>query len=277
MRKCSSTAILPCMASPFDRSRTRAAACDKMTAKSPGDHSRMVTTQTIALAQDGSRTFDAYLARPEYGKAPSIMIFTEMFGIGQHNRDMADDYARRGFNALIPNLFWRAAYPGELAFDGPDRDAAWARLAAFDVDAAGRDIGAAVQWLRAQPSANGKVFALGFCAGGRMAFVAAARAHVDAAVSFYGMGIAKHADDFAAVHCPVHLHYGLKDPHIPQSEVDAVMQLAQHQPSIEIFLYADAGHSFFNPIRPGYHAASAKLAGERLDALIERTFAAAPA
>src|SRR4029077_7772364 len=138
--------------------------------------------------QDGSRTYDAFLARPEHRKAPSIMIFTEMFGIGQHNRDMAEDYARRGLNALIPNLFWRSAYPGELAFEGPDRDAAWARLAALDVDVAGRDIGAAVHWLRAQPFSNDKVFALGFCAGGRMAFVAAARAGVDAAVSFYGMG-----------------------------------------------------------------------------------------
>jgi carboxymethylenebutenolidase len=237
----------------------------------------MVTTQTIALAQDGDRTFDAYLARPEHGNAPSIMIFTEMFGIGQHNRDMAEDYARRGFNALIPNLFWRAAHPGELAFDGPDRDAAWARLAALDVDAAGGDIGTAVRWLRAQPFSNGKVFALGFCAGGRMAFVAAARAGVDAAVSFYGMGIAKHDAEFGRVNCPVQLHYGLKDPHIPRPEIDAVTHAAAQRPHIEIFLYPDAGHSFFNPIRPGYHAVSAKLAGERLDALIERTLAAAPA
>ena len=237
----------------------------------------MVTTQIITLMQDGSRTYDAYLARPEHGKAPSIMIFTEMFGIGQHNRDMAEDYARRGFNALIPNLFWRSAYPGELAFEGPDRDAAWARLAALDVDAAGRDIGTAVQWLRAQPFSNDKVFALGFCAGGRMAFVAAARAGVDAAVSFYGMGIAKHDAEFGQVNCPVQLHYGLKDPHIPRPEIDAVTHAAAQRPNIEIFLYAEAGHSFFNPIRPGYHAASAKLAGERLDALIGRIFAAAPA
>ena len=237
----------------------------------------MVKTQNIELMQDGSRTFDAYLARPEHGKAPSIMIFTEMFGIGRHNRDMAEDYARRGFNALIPNLFWRSAFPGELAFEGPDRDAAWARLAALDVDAAGRDIGTAVQWLRAQPFANGKVFALGFCAGGRMAFVAAARADVDAAVSFYGMGIAKHDAEFARVNCPVQLHYGLKDPHIPRPEIDAVMGAAAQRPNIEIFLYAEAGHSFFNPIRPGYHAASAKLAGERLEALTERFLTVVPA
>lgn len=238
----------------------------------------MIKAGKLVLQREGDRDFDAYFAQPEASNAPSIVIFTEMFGLSRHNFELADHYARRGFNALVPNLFWRTQYPGELSFDGQDRDAAWARLAAFDVEAAGRDIVTAVKWLRSQPSANGKVFALGFCAGGRMAFVAAARADVDAAVSFYGMGIAKHADDFVAVHCPVHLHYGLKDPHIPQSEVDAVMQLAQNRPSIEIFLYADAGHSFFNPIRPSYHATSAKLASERLNALLDRVCpATAPA
>jgi carboxymethylenebutenolidase len=234
----------------------------------------MIITDTISLARDGDRDFDAYLAQPA-GKAPGIIIFTEMFGMGSHNREMADGYAQRGFTALVPNLFWRSDYPGELAFNGPDRDAAWARLRTFDVDAAGRDIRTAVDWLRAQPSSNGKVFALGFCAGGRMAFVAAARAGVDAAVSFYGMGIAQHAQEFSRVNCPIHLHYGLKDPHIPQSEIDAVTLAAKGRSAIEIFLYPDAGHSFFNPIRPAYHAPSAKLAGERLDVLIDRVFAAA--
>jgi carboxymethylenebutenolidase len=91
------------------------------------------------------------------------------------------------------------------------------------------------------------------------------------------MGIAKHDAEFGRVTCPVHLHYGLKDPHIPRPEVEAVMQAAQSRSNIEVFLYPDAGHSFFNPIRPGYHAASAKIAGERLDALLDRVFAAAPA
>jgi carboxymethylenebutenolidase len=236
---------------------------------------RSVMTQTIALAEASGRPYDAYLARAGNGRAPSIVIFTEMFGIGAHNREMADDYARRGINALIPNLFWRSAFAGELAFEEPDRTAAWARLAAFDVDAAGRDIATAVSWLRTQPFSNGKVLALGFCAGGRMAFVAAARAGVDAAVSFYGMGIAKHDTEFGRVSCPVHLHYGLKDPHIPRPEIDAVTRAAQLRPNIEIFLYHEAGHSFFNPIRPAYHTASAKLAGERLDALVERILAPA--
>jgi carboxymethylenebutenolidase len=233
----------------------------------------MITSGKLVLQHDGDRELDAYLARPAGTRpstGPSIVIFTEMFGMARHNFTMADAYAERGFQALVPNLYWRSPYPGELGYDEPDRAAAFARLKAFDVDAGGRDIVTAVEWLRSQPSSNGRVFALGFCAGGRMAFVAAARAGVDAAVSFYGMGIAKHAGEFAAVQCPMQLHYGLKDPHIPQAEVDEVMQLAQDRPNIEIFVYADAGHSFFNPIRPGYHAPSAKIAAERLEALLDR-------
>ena len=91
------------------------------------------------------------------------------------------------------------------------------------------------------------------------------------------MGIAKHEAEFGRVTCPVHLHYGLHDPHIPRPEIDVVMHAAERRPNIEVFLYPEAGHSFFNPIRPGYHAASAKVAGERLEALIARTFATAPA
>jgi carboxymethylenebutenolidase len=238
----------------------------------------MITTESITLQRDGSRAFDAYLSRPTAAaKAPSIVIFTEMFGMCPHNFELADRYAQRGFAALVPNLYWRAAFPGEYAYDDAGKQAAWERLAALDIDAAGRDIVTAVQWLRRQTFANGRVFALGFCAGGRMAFVAAARADVDAAVSFYGMGIAKHADEFAAVRCPVHLHYGLHDPHIPQPEVDEVMRLGKDRPNIEIFLYADAGHSFFNPIRPGYHAPSAKIAGERLEALLDHVCPASAA
>jgi dienelactone hydrolase len=137
----------------------------------------MITSGEIVLQRDGDREFDAYLARPAGagpGTRPSIIIFTEMFGMARHNFEMADAYARRGFLALVPNLFWRSPYPGELGYDEPDRSAAFARLAAFDVEAGGRDIVTAVKWLRGQPPNNGKVFALGFCAGGRMAFVVAA-------------------------------------------------------------------------------------------------------
>src|ERR1700683_135969 len=189
MAKCSSTAILPCI---VFLSGSKTLAVDRQPAirwrQSHAGSPRMNKAGKLVLQREGGREFDAYLAQPEAARAPSIIIFTEMFGLSRHNFAMADHYAERGFNALVPSLFWRSQYPGELGFDGLDRDAAWARLAAFDVEAAGGDIVTAVKWLRSQPSCNEKVFALGFCAGGRMAFVAAGRGDVDCAGVVLGQG-----------------------------------------------------------------------------------------
>ena len=228
----------------------------------------MIMTATETLATGRGRAFGAYLARPASGQGPGLMVLTEMFGVNGPMREVAESYARRGFAALVPNLFWRSENTGALAYEGPDRDIAWARLKAFDVDAAADDMRTAVAWLRGQPFCTGKVAALGFCAGGRMAFLAAARAGVDGAVSLYGLGIARHVDEFGAVRCPVQLHYGLQDPHVPQQEIDTVARAAQGHPSIELHLYPDAGHSFANPVRPTYDAAAAQLAASRIDRLL---------
>ena len=81
---------------------------------------------------------------------------------------------------------------------------------------------AATDWLRAQPFANGKVAAIGFCGGGRFAFLAAVRCGVDAAAALYGLGISQHLGETGNAKGPVQLHYGLKDQHIPRQEIDAV-------------------------------------------------------
>jgi carboxymethylenebutenolidase len=236
----------------------------------------MIVTSTETLATERGRTFEAYLARPASGQGPGVMVLTEMFGVNGPMREVAESYARRGFAALVPNLFWRSEHTGGLAYEGPDREIAWARLAAFDTDAAADDMRAAVTWLRKQAFCTGKVAALGFCGGGRMAFLAAARAGVDAAVSLYALGISKHVDEFRAVRCPVQLHYGLQDPHVPQQEIDTVADAARGHPSIELHFYPDAGHSFANPVRPTYDAAAGQLAASRIDRLFETMQAAVP-
>jgi carboxymethylenebutenolidase len=103
-----------------------------------------------------------------------------------------------------------------------------------------------VQWLRASSHCNGKIAAIGFCMGGRIAFLAAARAGVDAAVGLYALGIAKHLDEVRSMAVPLQLHYGLNDEHIPKSEIDTVSTAAAGNGNIEIQLYPGAGHGFFN-------------------------------
>lgn len=227
-----------------------------------------IVTETVELAREDARSFDAYVARPAQ-PGPGIVILSEMFGMNEPMRQVARDYAERGFLAILPNLFWRSAVTRGLGYDGEDREIAWQRLRDVDFDAAGIDIATSADWLRAQPDCTGKVGAIGFCAGGRMAFIAAARGAVDAAVSFYALGIPHHLDEIGAISCPVQLHYGLADQHIPLEEIRAVEAACAAAPTVETYLYEGAGHSFYNPVRPGYHAVSAELAHERLAALFE--------
>ncbi len=245
---------------------------------------------THVLANDKGIEFDALKALPVASatrapetRRPGILILPEMFGLNAPMQALADGWAARGHPALVPNVFWRSATPRGLGYDGADRELAWQRLHALDVDQAVRDLRIAVAALRAMPGCNGKVLAIGFCAGGLLAYLAAARcgraeeqgvdtAGVDAAVAFYALGIARYLPDMAAIRCPLQLHYGLRDQHVPASEVAAVSQAMQRaapdNARLELHRY-DAGHSFFNNVRPGYDAAAAGLAAERLDVLLE--------
>jgi len=220
------------------------------------------------LAADGGRTFDGYLARPTSGTGPGLLIFTEMWGVAPSKTRMAEDYARRGWCALVPNMFWRSEFPGVVPFDQADR--AWQRLQAFDFDRSAEDAAIAARWLRASPFCTGPIAAIGFCMGGRIAFLAAARAGIDAGVALYALGIAQHLDEVSRVSAPVQLHYGLNDEHIPKSEIDAVAGAARGNSSVEIFRYAGAGHGFFTEGRPAYHPQAVAEATAHIDRLLSR-------
>jgi carboxymethylenebutenolidase len=171
--------------------------------------------------------------------------------------------------ALVPNLFWRSEIPGVIAYDDDQHAKAWARLKAMDLALVSADMKRAVDWLRAQPFCNGKVAAIGFCGGGRFAFLAAARCGVDGAASLYGLGISEHLGELGHVACPVQLHYGLNDQHIPRQEIDKVSASVAGRSNVQVFLYPEAGHSFANPVRPTYDPAATRLANERIDAMLK--------
>lgn len=237
----------------------RAAAARHHAATDRRREAALIEIETPTLAAEGAGAFDSYYAHPKVepgqaqgqARAPGLLILTEMWGVAVSKRDMAEEYAAKGWCALVPNLFWRSEFTGVVPFD--QADVAWRRLQAFDFDKAAEDTKLAAQWLRSQPQCNGKVAAIGFCMGGRTAFLAAARAGVDAAVALYALGIAKHLDEIANVTCPLQLHYGLNDEHIPQSEIDIVNAASKANSRIEVHLHPGAGHGFFTQGRPAYH------------------------
>lgn len=225
-------------------------------------------TTTIELANRNGRACQAYLASPDSGRKPAILILSEMFGLNGPMKDFAQHYAARGHCTMVPDLFWRTETPGGLGYDEAGFALAWARIKDFDIDSCAADMRMAAEALRRQPACNGKVVALGFCMGGRLAFVAAARSGVDAAIGLYGLNVSKHLHEVPAIAVPTHLHYGDKDQHVPLAEIEAVARGVAANPNIAIWRYPEAGHSFFNKVRPTYDPAAAALAATRIDAVL---------
>jgi len=232
-----------------------------------------VKTEWTSVAVPGGAFFDAYLALPPAGGGPGLVLFQEIFGVNEHIRALADQYALDGFVVLAPDVFWRQQRRVELGYEGEQRQRGIELAMALKGPEVGLDMAAAVAALRARPEVNGgKVGAIGYCMGGRLAFLAAATAGVDAAVAYYGGGIQDQLDKAAAIKCPVLFHYAERDDHIPPAAVDKV-RTAMHGKSAEIHVYPGAMHGFNCWARASYHAPSAALAhGRSLQFLSAKLF-----
>lgn len=221
-----------------------------------------VHARWIDLPQPGGATQAAYLALPPGGSGPGLVLYQEIFGVNAHIRTVAEQYALAGFVVLAPDVFWRQAARVELGYDGADRQCALELAQGADPGQLLADIALHVSTLRQRPEVTGKVAALGYCMGGRLAYLAAATTDVDAAVGYYGGGIQDQLDRASRIRCPLMLHYGETDGHIPLEAVERVRKALAASGS-EVFVYPDAGHGFNCWARASYHAPAAALAHAR--------------
>jgi len=203
-----------------------------------------------------------YLAVPAAGSGPGIVLLQEIFGVNAHMRDVADLYAEEGYVVLAPDLFHAMEQRVELGYEGADMEKAFGFYQRFDPETAVPDIIASVAALRARPECTGKVGAIGFCLGGKLAWLAAARAGVDAAVSYYGVGIETSLGELSKIKCPVTLHFGESDKFVPAEARDAITAAVAGR-TIEIFVYPGADHGFNCPERPAFDAAASLMAHSR--------------
>ncbi|MFC0399571.1 dienelactone hydrolase family protein [Paraburkholderia rhizosphaerae] len=229
-----------------------------------------VTSRWIDIPA-GSDSFGAYLALPKSGKGPAVIIIQEIFGVNSHIRAVAEQYAQDGYVAIAPDIFWRTQPRVELTYAGADRDKGIELLQKTNVDLAVADIGATAATLRAMPEVTGKVAAIGFCFGGRLAYLTAAQGTVDAAVSYYGGGIQNQLDVAPKINVPMQFHYGELDSGIPMSAVGQVKERFAGRDNVDFHIYPNADHGFNCTDRASYHQHSAALAhGRTLTFLGER-------
>ena len=231
-----------------------------------------VHTQWINLPT-ASGGIDAYLALPPGGRGPGLLLLQEIFGVNEHIRAVAEQYALAGFVVLAPDVFWRQAPRVELGYEGEDRQRGVALAGALQPAELQADLQAAVAALRARPEVAGsKIGAIGYCLGGRLAYNVAALTDVDAAVAYYGGGIAGQLALASKVSCPIQFHFAASDAHIPPEAVAAV-RAAFAGKQAEVHEYPGSLHGFNCWARSSYHAPSSALAlGRSLVFLAQHLF-----
>jgi carboxymethylenebutenolidase len=206
-----------------------------------------------------------YLATPESGAGPGVVVLQEWWGLVPHIKDVCERLAREGFTALAPDL-----YHGEQT-RSPDE--AGKLMMALNIGQAERDMRGAIQFLSAHESVQGaSVGALGFCMGGALALYAASKnPEVGACVVFYGIH-PKVKPDFERLRAPVIGFFGEDDEMVtPAKARELEATLREHGQSVETHIYSGAGHAFFNDTRPeAFRPEAAADAWQRTIAFLRR-------
>lgn len=215
-----------------------------------------VTTKWIDIhATDG--TFGAYLAIPHNGKGPGIVLLQEIFGVNDHIRSVAEQYAADGYVVLVPDLFWRSASRIALDYD----EAGWKRavdlMQATDIAKAQSDIELTVAALKALPALDGKLAVIGYCFGGMLAYNVAADGLVDAAIAYYGGGIQNQLQRADQIKVPLLMHFGGADSHIPAEAVQKIAERFENNEDVEVHVYPGAEHGFNCSHRASYNQRAA--------------------
>ena len=213
-------------------------------------------------ATDGF-TFNAYQARPTGDIKAGVVVIQEIFGVNRHIRAVCDSYAGAGYLAIAPQIFDRVERDVELGYTDQTEFDKGIRLAFKDLAIADalKDIQAAVD----AAAEYGKVGVVGYCFGGLLTWLAACELrNVAAAAAYYGGGIASEAQRRAR--CPVMMHFGERDQHIPMSAVEAIRAA---QPDVQVFAY-DADHGFNCDERGSFDQTSAAIARERTLAFFDK-------
>jgi carboxymethylenebutenolidase len=218
---------------------------------------------TTITAFDGG-AFDAYLALPSSQRGPGIVLLQEIFGVNADMRSIADWYAARGFVVICPDLFWRQE-PGIQLTD--QTDAEWARAfelyKGLDEAKAVDDAGAALEFLRRHPACTGKVGAVGFCLGGKLAYLLAVRQQPDCSVGYYGVGIENALEEIANLHGALMLHIAAQDAYCSAEAQAAIHAAFDGHAQITLHDYAAQDHAFARVGGAHYNAHAAELANLR--------------
>ncbi|MFN3826356.1 MAG: dienelactone hydrolase family protein [Micavibrio sp.] len=221
-----------------------------------------MTMQTIPTRN--GETFQAYIALPDKLPAPCVILIQEIFGVNSEMRAKCDDLAARGYIAVCPDLFWRME-PGVQLTD--KTEAEWARafdfFNRFDIDLGIEDLRATAHFCKGYAHGNGHVGAIGYCLGGKLAYLMAARTNIDCAIGYYGVGLDGLLGESANIKNPLMLHIAEEDKFVSKEAQKLIKDKLATNNSVTIHSYANVDHAFARGQGQHYDEQAATLANQR--------------
>jgi carboxymethylenebutenolidase len=221
-------------------------------------------SETVSISTLGSdQRFDCYLARPAGKPRAAIVVIQEIFGVNAGIRRKCDRLAAEGYLALAPDLFCRLEPNVELDPDiGEELQKAFGLMGQFDQEEGVRDIEATIRYAR-NSEGCAKVGVVGYCLGGRLAFMAAARTDTDASVGYYAVGIDNLLREKHAIANPLMLHIAGADHFVTPDVQKAMHEELDDHPKVTLCDYPGLDHGFATEIGQRRNEAGATLADKR--------------
>ncbi|MET0373545.1 MAG: dienelactone hydrolase family protein [Rhizorhabdus sp.] len=227
----------------------------------------------INILGGGEEEFLAYTSQPVSQPKAAIIVFQEIFGVNPGIRAKCDEWASKGYLAIAPDLFWRIRPGIELDPDVPEQlQEAFGLFGQFDQEAGIRDIEATIREARKMVG-GGKVGAVGYCLGGRLAYMTAARTDINASVGYYGVGIDGLLGESHAIAHPLMLHIPTADHFVLPDAQRKMHEGLDNHPKVTLYDYPGLDHGFATQMGQRRDEAGAQLADGRTEAFFAQHLA----
>jgi Dienelactone hydrolase and related enzymes len=221
----------------------------------------------------GDEEFLAYTSQPVSRATAAVIVIQEIFGVNEGIRAKCDEWASKGYLAIAPDLFWRIRPGIELDPDIPEQmQEAFGLFGQFDQDAGIRDIEATIREAR-KMIGGGKVGAVGYCLGGRLAYKTATRTDIDASVGYYGVGIDALLGESHAIARPLMLHIPMDDGFVPPEAQQKMHAGLDGHPRVTLYDYPGLDHGFAAQMGKRRNEEGARLADDRTEAFFAQHLA----
>jgi len=227
-------------------------------------------TEEIEIPSRDGGVFKAYVAMPHHRPAPCVLVIQEIFGVNPEMREKCNELARQGFIAVCPDLFWRME-PGVQLTDKSEEE--WQRafkfFQDFDINKGIEDLRATAHAFKGHADCTGHVGCVGYCLGGKLAYLMAARSSVDCSVSYYGVGLGDLLGEAPLIKKPLMLHIAEEDEYVPAAEQKKIREGLKKYKNIKIHSYPGVNHAFARGGGVNYDLEAAIKANDRTFAFLK--------